>query len=300
MLWAVPALAFNYSSPDTPKAKVPAQESATALPPESTVNFKAESKKLADAKSRPIDFKTECKKSASDVSKRDINRLSGQIKTQGEAFRKELKGTAERAEKAEKDRNDVSKELVVAKGETAAAIKEHTKSNKGLVESFNGLKNDISGVVASVGRTEYYCGGIAILILGLGIFIYFRTKGTDKLVKEVGTKVDETPEKTAVFTELLRKFVLRNVAGHNIERHPILLGGRVRTLKLPENTPEATFANSADIPRLQAKSLSHLKSTDAGVLEQYFAGGFEGDDYKSKLQKAIVEFSIATEETVIL
>lgn len=199
MLWAVPVLAFNYSSPDTPKPKTLARESATALPSEpaqeAAVNFKAESKKLVDAKSRPIDFKAECKKSASDVSKRDINRLSGQIKTQGEEFRKVLKGVAERAEKAEKDRNDVSRELVNSKGETTAAIKEHTKSNESLVSSLNGLKNDISGAVASVGRTEYYCGGIAILILGLGIFIYFRTKGTNDLVKEVGAKVDTSTER---------------------------------------------------------------------------------------------------------
>jgi hypothetical protein len=195
MLWAVPVLAFNYSS-DAPKAEAPSQEStsATALPPESTqqvaVNFKAESKKLVDAKSRPIDFKAECKKSASDVTKSDINRLSGQIKTQGEEFRKEFKGATDRAEKAEKDRND--------------EIRKSTEASKDFTGKVQGFKEGVATEAKNLGEqgvknTALLCGVGALLALFVGVLVLlavFRSrKSILAAVADVNKNVTDTGEK---------------------------------------------------------------------------------------------------------
>ncbi|HEX8973867.1 MAG TPA: hypothetical protein VF817_00055 [Patescibacteria group bacterium] len=110
-----------------------------------------------------------------------------------------------------------------------------------------------------------------------------------ELIEEVRTGFAEAPGKNGEVITLLRAFTLKNVdgKGKDITRHPVVIDGSVRTLRISDSDPNV---------RVRAKSTGHMKSTDAQILNLYYNGGLNGNDADSIAQKNAVEKAIASGE----
>jgi len=102
------------------------------------------------------------------------------------------------------------------------------------------------------------------------------------------------PAETASINELQRPFVLKDIHGKNYQINPVIIDGKVRTLKLVKDFDEDDYDSPSEYPRTPAKSLRHLTATNAQMLNIYFDPSLKC----SALLKAVIDNAIAIGEVV--
>lgn len=197
---------------------------------------------------------------------------------------------------------------------TSKSIDKQTDAIKNVGESVKDLDNKLTGKKGEFAKTNakidkanamidgvdsslmMITGWLTFVIIAVGLICYFLTR---KEVRVVGTKVEENPSATADMIRLQKVIPLTNVSGRNVQIRARTIAGKVRTLQIVSGQTIA-LENADDVPRIPAKSPTHLKSTNATILEEYFKGSFDGDDVPSKMQKKVVENAISEGEIEIL
>lgn len=104
--------------------------------------------------------------------------------------------------------------------------------------------------------------------------------------------IEVVPAKTAGINELQRSFVLKGIHGKDYCINPIMVDGKVRTLKLVKDFDEDDYDNPSEYPRTPAKSPTHLKATNAKMLMIYFDPTLKCSD----LQESVIKNAISIGE----
>lgn len=141
---------------------------------------------------------------------------------------------------------------------------------------------------------------IILAIAALGLLVFFRTRGTNKLVTDVGTKVDGSPKKTVDLMKKLEEFIItfsiKDTAGieHEVSYIPpiVMVGAEERylTLYVPKSGAGPVPADASDIARVAIRDQHQVVTSTKDVAKWYFdAANANPADDRGKNQRALID-----------
>lgn len=173
-----------------------------------------------------------------------------------------------------------------------------------LTDKNTGEFKKLSDTAWSVGNElskdmKIYTGLIIIAVIGLGIFIFFRTGGTNALVKGVHTAVKDVPAAVKALDPLVIE--LDDVAGHHVKYDAPIVDNMYVTCYVP-STVTSPVANPAQIVPTRMTDRGAVRRSIRKTMADYFtklAANTNPATEQDRQQKALIEHLIATGQLVV-
>lgn len=251
---------------------------------------------------------TACSKPAPAPTASEVKAEADRVLRGVKASEKSVKAEIGRVDKTLKENTDSVSKMVEAVGVLATKTGENTVAIGAVATKVDGTTTAVNGLKDSFGSLKsWMITGFVLLIIGIVWLLFFKKSNNKQVLDkldEIGRKVDDVPEKTAVRIETLKPVVIEftDICGKNVKFTPKIVDNEYVSLFVPK-TVTTPVADPTNAIRARYGNVGDLRRSTSKALKWYFGATAPGAPALAteaeRQQIALINALAATDELKI-